>query len=288
VHERDAASYTLQWARTADFVNAITVDKLSWTAYTHNRPLTPGGYFWRYRITDRQGATSAWSRARAFTVPMAAVEFPKPELEEMRSRIGSSHPRLFVRNEDRDKFRKWAASGGREAWQALKREADRVAAGTPVPEPTEMGSAANPKTVQFWWSNRLQTERACMEAEAVAFTFWLTGEDNYGAAARRYALHLASWKPDGPTNWQLNDEAAMPILFRLARVYDWAYAALTPDDRTRIQAVMRRRGSDAWKYGLGSGVGHINSPYGSHANRAWHKLGEVAIAGLGDIPEADT
>ena len=288
VHERDASTYTVQWAGHADFSGAVTVDKLPWTAYTHNHRIEPGSYFWRYRITDRHGETSAWSRTRTFTIPTSAVDFPKPNLEEMRSRIGSSHPRLFVHPEDRDKLRQWAAAGGRQSWEALKREADRVSAGTPIAEPTEMGSAENPKTVQFWWPNRLQTERACMEAEAVAFAFWLPGEEKYRIAAHRYALHLASWNPDGPTNWRLNDEAAMPILFRLARVYDWAYDAFTAEERVRIQAVMRRRGSDAWRYGLGSGVGHLNSPYGSHANRAWHKLGEVSIAGLGDIPDADT
>ena len=288
VQERDAASYAVQWARSADFAGAVTVDKLPWTTYTHNHPLAPGAYFWRYRITGRKGETSAWSRTRTFTIPTSAVEFPKPTLDEMRQRIGSSHPRLFVHPEDRDKLRRWSQAGGRDAWEHLKHEADRVAAGTPIPEPTEMGDAANPKTVQFWWPNRLQTERACMEAEAVAFAFWLTGDEKYGTAAHRYALHLASWNPDGPTNWRLNDEAAMPILFRLARVYDWAYATFTAEERTRIQSVMRRRGDDAWRYGLGSGAGHLNNPYGSHANRAWHKLGEVSIAGLGDIPEADT
>jgi hypothetical protein len=288
VHERDAATYTLQWSSHADFSAPTTIEQLPWTAYTHNRPLTPGAYVWRYRITSRKGDTSPWSRTRHFTIPASAVEFPKPDLDEMRSRIGPSHPRLFVRPDDRDKLHQWSAAGGRQSWEALQREADRVVAGTPISEPTEMGSAADPKTVQFWWPNRLQTERACMEAEAVAFAFWLTGEQKYGTAARRYALHLASWNPDGPTNWQLNDEAAMPILFRLARVYDWAYDALSADDRIRIQAVMRRRGADAFRYGLGSGAGHLNNPYGSHANRAWHKLGEVAIAGLGDIPEAGT
>jgi hypothetical protein len=288
VHERDAASYTLQWAARADFSDAVSVEKLPWTAYTHNHPLAPGTYYWRYRITDKKGDVSPWSRARSFTVPATAIEFPKPDLEEMRQRIGASHPRLFVRPEDRDKLREWAAAGGREAWDRVKRDADRVAAGTPIPEPTEMGSASNPQTVQFWWPNRTQTERACMEAEAVAFVYWLTGEEKYGAAARRYLLHLAAWNPDGPTNWRLNDEAAMPILFRMARVYDWAWAALSAEDRAKVQAAMRRRGADAWRYGLSEGVGHINRPYGSHANRAWHKLGEVAIAGLGDIPEADT
>jgi hypothetical protein len=288
VHERDAATYTVQWAASADFKNPATADKLPWSAYTHNRPLAPGSYYWRYRIVDKKGDLSPWSRTRTFTIPASAVNFPKPALDEMRAKIGTAHPRLFVRPEDRDKLRKWSEGEGRESWARLKKEADRVAAGTPIAEPTEMGSAANPEKVQFWWPNRTQTERACMEAEAVAFSYWLTGDPKYGDAARRYVLHLASWNPDGPTNWRLNDEAAMPILFRLARVYDWSYAALTPEDRTKVLAAMRRRGADAWRDGLGSGVNHINRPYGSHANRAWHKLGEVAIAGLGDIPEADT
>jgi Domain of unknown function (DUF4962)/Heparinase II/III-like protein len=101
-------------------------------------------------------------------------------------------------------------------------------------------------------------------------------------------LHLASWNPDGPTNWNLNDEAAMPILFRLARAYDWSFAALSDTDRAVVRAAMRRRGADAWKGSqIGQGAGHLNRPYNSHGNRAWHKLGELAIAGLGDIPEAD-
>ena len=38
----------------------------------------------------------------------------------------------------------------------------------------------------------------------------------------------------------------------------------------------------------GEGVGHLNSPFSSHGNRTFHKLGECAIAFLGEIPEAET
>ncbi len=44
----------------------------------------------------------------------------------------------------------------------------------------------------------------------------MTGEKKYGAAARKWILHLASWDPDGPTNFKLNCEAAKPMLYRLA------------------------------------------------------------------------
>ena len=50
VHERDAASYDLEWSRRADFSRAETARGLPWSVYTHDRALAPGTYYWRYRI----------------------------------------------------------------------------------------------------------------------------------------------------------------------------------------------------------------------------------------------
>ena len=53
----------------------------------------------------------------------------------------------------------------------------------------------------------------------------------------------------------------------------------------RLRDEPRRRALDAWKSGeVQEGVGHLNSPFSSHGNRTWHKLGECAIAFLGEIP----
>src|SRR5690606_33355357 len=55
-----------------------------------------------------------------------------------------------------------------------------------------------------------------------------------------------------------------------------------------IRKIMQRRIQDAWESGeVGRGVGHINRPLGSHANRTWHKIGESGIVFLGEIPEAE-
>ena len=44
---------------------------------------------------------------------------------------------------------------------------------------------------------------------------------------------------------------------------------------------LARRAADAWNSGeVRQGSGHLNQPYGSHANRTWHKLAENAIATL--------
>ena len=140
MHESGAARYAVEWARKADFSDAVAVANLPWTVYTHNRPFEPGRYFWHYRITDKAGAASAWSRTRTFTIPAGAVEFPEPSLAEMRERIGTVHPRLFVRPDDREKLRQWAAGGGRDAYERLRKQADRLLSGEMIPEPTVMAS----------------------------------------------------------------------------------------------------------------------------------------------------
>jgi hypothetical protein len=115
----------------------------------------------------------------------------------------------------------------------------------------------------------------------------LTGDKAYGEAARRWVLHLASWDPQGNTNFTLNCEAGKPMLFRPARAYDWAWDMFTPEDRAKVQAAMRTRVLEAWNSGeVSRGVGHLQRPFGSHANRVWHKIAESGIAFLDEIPEA--
>ena len=77
------------------------------------------------------------------------------------------------------------------------------------------------------------------------------------------------------------------MLYRPARAYDWAWDMFTADERAKIQAAFRERVIDAWNSGeVQRGVGHLQKPYGSHANRTWHKIAEAGIAFLDEIPEA--
>jgi len=288
VHEAEAASYEVQWATKPDFSNAATATGIPWSVYTHHSPLKPGRYWWRYRILGKDGRFSNWSRARNFTVPANAVAFPQPTMDEIKRRIPASHPRLFVRAEDLPKLREWARTGGRAAYEKLIARAEQLHQAEPTPEPAVRASASDPATRQYWWSNRMQTIRALQEAEILSFAWLLTGESRYGEAARRFTLKLASWDPDGPTNFRLNCEAAKPMLHRLARAYDWAWPLLSEQERACIRAVLLRRALDAWNSGeVRQGAGHLNQPYNSHGNRTWHKLAENAIATLGETPEAE-
>jgi len=289
LHERDAKTYAVEWSAKEDFTDAVAVRGIPWNTYTHRETLAPGAYRWRYRFADAAGRDSGWSAVRRFTVPADAVSFPMPTRAEQRERVPKGHPRLFLRPEDLPRLKEASRGKAAKSFAKLRDEADRLLGAPPTPEPATMGDLRDPKTAANWMPNRVQTLKACQEAETLAFVYLLTGEKPYGEAARRWLLHLASWKLDGPTNFSVNCEAAKPMLHRPMRAYDWAYEALTPEDREKLRDVWRRRAQDAWKSReVGEGVGHLNSPYSSHGQRTFHKLGECAIALLGDVPEAET
>ncbi|MCS7237705.1 MAG: DUF4962 domain-containing protein [Thermoguttaceae bacterium] len=291
VHEPQAAAYEVQWATREDLSDARTVRDIPWPVYTHHEPLRPGTYWWRYRFRTKEGKESTWSQVRKFTVPPQAVEFPLPSREERRARIPKGHPRLFVRPEQLPKLRELARTSLKREFDVLVRQAERIIKAGPTPEPTKMGSARNVndlEAIKYWWPNRMQTLRACQEAEVLAFVYLITQEEQFGEAARRWIMHLASWDPDGPTNFRLNCEAGKPMLHRPVRAYDWAYDRLSPAEREAFHRVMIRRINDAWESGeVGRGTGHLNRPYNSHGNRTWHKIGEAAIGLYGEVPEAE-
>jgi hypothetical protein len=292
LHEKEASAYAIQWATKADFGDAETAGEFVWNTYTHHTPLAPGQYYWRYRYTAEDDRQSGWSAVRKVVVPANAKPFPMPTPAEQRRRVPSGHPRLFLRPEDLPRLRQLAAGELAGEFGQLRDEADRILRAGPTPEPVQRGSARDKddlEAIKYWWPNREQTERACKEAETLAFVYLLSQDRKYGEAARRWVLHLASWDPDGPTNFRLNCEAGKPMLYRPARAYDWAHDMFTPAERERIRATTQRRVRDAWESGeIARGTGHLNSPYGSHANRIWHKVGEAGIAFLGEVPEAAT
>jgi hypothetical protein len=288
VHEKGAAGYIVEWADNAAFSHPTTVRDLHFSVYTHSKPMKEGTYCWRYRIVSSDKRLSSWSRTRRFIVPAGATVFAQPTMDEMRRRIPKGHPRLFARPEDVPRLKAWAQGGGRDAFQKIISRANELLTAEPTPEPTVRANAYDPKTSKFWWSNRVQTVNALQEAEILSFAWLLTSEKKYGERARDFTMRLAAWDPDGPTNFELNCEAAKPMLHRLARAYDWAWPMFTPEQRAKIRAVMLRRAEDAWKSGeVRQGVGHLNQPYDSHGNRTWHKLGEYAIATFGESPEAE-
>lgn len=289
VHDPKAKQYTVQWASDSAFTKSVTtISNHLWCVYTHHKPLEAGTWYWRFR------GAGGWSKVRSVVIPKDAVTFPLPSVEERQTVLPKTHPRLFLRPEDLPRIRQAIAEKGSAAEKIfieMKKQADKLIKAGPTPEPTVRGSARDKndeEAVKHWWPNRKTSDTAGEEAELMSFVWMISQEPKYGEAARKFVMALAAWDPDGPSNFDLNCESGKAMLYHPVRAYDWAYDALTEEDRVQFRKVWQRRGTDAWKNGeTGKGNGHLSRPYGSHGNRVWHKLAEIAIGLHGEIPESE-
>ncbi len=97
-------------------------------------------------------------------------------------------------------------------------------------------------------------------------------------------MDCARWDPQGATGYRYNDEAGMPYAYYFARTYTFVHELLSEEEREKCRQVMRVRGREMYEHLCPD---HFWRPYSSHSNRAWHFLGEVAVAFHGEIAEAD-
>ncbi|MFO7958147.1 MAG: DUF4962 domain-containing protein [Candidatus Brocadiia bacterium] len=285
-----AVSYTLEIGADEAFGEVKYRQRdTPWSADCPRQTLAPGTYFWRYRAANEAGERTGWSRVRAFTVPADAVEFPRPRLEPAAEHVPQEHPRIFFREEDIPAMRRASREGLRESWKEIKKKADRTLENPPdTSEPPKYPPDVERKSDRWrkiWWGNRRRVIAVADGAANLGFVYRLTGEEKYARAARGLLLALCEWDPEGSTAYDYNDEAAMPALYFTSRAYDWAYPVLSAEDRHRIIRTMRVRGRQAFESLRRRR--HLWRPYSSHHNRAWHFLGEVALAFHGDIPEAE-
>jgi hypothetical protein len=136
----------------------------------------------------------------------------------------------------------------------------------------------------IWWGNRKYTIRALNTAATLAFTRMLGGKKEYGELAKKMLLDCAKWDPKGATGYRYNDEAGMPYNYYFSRVYTFLHDTLSEQERETCRKVMKIRGDEMYRHLCPR---HLWRPYSSHSNRAWHFLGEVGIAFLGEVEGAE-
>ncbi|MFO7973880.1 MAG: DUF4962 domain-containing protein, partial [Candidatus Hydrogenedentota bacterium] len=285
---KNAAAYHLQVASDKAF-EGIAYEKtdILWSAHRPSITLSPGAYYWRYAALDEDDKRTDWSTVRTFTVTSEAVEFPMPPTPELIKRMPAEHPRLFFRPEDLPRLRELAHGDLKSQFEPLVKSADKLLENPPdTSEPPLYPDDVTRKSDEWrkiWWGNRVHTQKLTNGAATLAFVYRLTGDEQYGQAARELLLAFAEWDPKGSTNYRYNDEAAMPAMYYPSRAYSWVYPLLSEEDREKIIEVMQIRGGDCFNHLRGRS--HLWRPYASHSNRAWHWLGEVAIAFHGDFEE---
>ncbi|MBM4153644.1 MAG: DUF4962 domain-containing protein [Lentisphaerae bacterium] len=285
--QKDAVSYELEIARAGGAPGAVVCRDLPFNACCPTGALAAGTWSWRFRFATRTGATSGWSRARRFTLEDSAVVFPMPPREVLLARVPAAHPRLLVRPEQIPALRAAAAAARAADFAVLTTRCERLLRKPPAsaepPKYPEGMDRESDEWMKIWWGNREATIALLDGAATLAFTRMLGGREEYGRTARRWLMDAAAWDPKGSTGFRYNDEAGMPFAYYFARTYTFVNDLLTEEDRAKCRETVRVRGAEMYRHLCPR---QLWEPYESHANRGWHKLGEAAIAFLGEIPEA--
>jgi len=282
-------TWELECARDRSFKDIeYRSENLEFNVYCPPRVFKPGTFVWRYRGKDKNGLYTNWSQIRLFTIVADAVAMPMPSREELLRRIPKTHPRLFVRPENLESLRKLAKGEMKDAYQRLVKDCDKILANPPstaepakYPEDMVQGSE---QWRTMWWGNREYTIKALNSAATLAFTRLLGGQEKYGLETKRILLECAKWDPLGSTGYRYNDEAGMPYAYCFSRTYTFVNDILSEEEKKICRDVMKARGDEMYRHLCPR---HLWQPYSSHSNRAWHKLGEVGIAFLGEVEYAE-
>ena len=286
--QEKAATYDLELAPSDSFASgALSVTGLTWNAHCPTQSLASGLWHWRFRFVDAKGATSDWSTVRRVTIDPRAVRFPLPPRETVLARVPTQHPRLFVRPEELPRLREEAAGSRKSEFAVLLAACDKLMKNPPpTAEPPKYPDGMDRESdewMKIWWGNRTYTINALQAAAMLGFAHRLGGPAAYAAKGREILRDCTKWDPIGSTGFRYNDEAGMPYAYYFARAYTFLNNVLTEDDRKLCREVATARGREMYRHLCPR---QFWQPYESHANRGWHKLGELSIAFLNEVPEA--
>ena len=280
----EATEYELLISPTPEFPPGETLRfaDLNLNLHTPETPMGPGTWYWMVRGL-RRGVTVSESAVRKFEIDEAATVFTLPSVESLLQRI-PAHPRILVDQAVLSQFR---SSVNLDLLRRGLRSQLASRIGEPLhPEPTFFGDQNSQDYVDFIVP---LVNRPTMDLTArmrqMAHAYLLTGDEVYANEARRIALHLAQWDPEGATGYHNADQAFRDIALFLSVAYDWIYPVLSAEEKeTILQAIAARASVLYHDFTVRRKLNE--RPYDSHAQTALGFLGVIALATLGDIDEA--
>ncbi len=281
---RDTHRYFLEISRNARFEGPETrrYGPTPWCCMMLTQRLGAGVWHWRYGAWPNGVDKPAWSRARRFTVPDDAAPWVYPGRDAFR--VPERRPHLLLLASRVPELRRRAASGDlRPIAEALARRVRREMGKPLPPEPDFLPEDRKKRSPAY--VTIFRATRPPMDAmERAALAYLLTGEREFGLEAKRRILHFFAWDPNGSTSVFHNDEPAMWVMMRGVRAYDWTHDLFTPEERVRVEGVMRIRARDFYR--LLRRMPFENNPFSSHPGRIIGFLGEAAVEFLPEWPEA--
>ncbi len=248
------------------------------------KKLAPGPWSWQFIGLDSAGREVGRSNERSFTVRRGLPGFAAPDAGKLARKWKGLRPRLFagrvalVREHLDGEFA--GAFARLEKWCRLAEKEPAIA----EPAPFRPFAGDTVEHNQDWWRILSAGKVASAHAVRFALSYLLTDNARHLELARRWTMNVLSWDPWGTTSLQICDEAGMPIIERMAWVYDWLYQHWSDSERERFLQVMLARAEEARE--RDRQVGFAARPFFNHQCRTLAFTGAAGVAFLGDIPQA--
>jgi len=209
-----------------------------------DKTLPAGKYIWTVEVIGADGSVLDTTEARRFEIAEGAISQPWVSAEELLARVPREHPRLLYPKDRLDEIRGTLKTTRREAFEGLRRSADRGLKMKPPPEPNYDEIKDRAKRRLAYVASFADMRRYHTGAmQHMALMYAMTGEKKYGEAAKALLLGAAEWDPEGISSVMAphGDEVGLGLVKSEALTYDWIYDLLDADERAKAEAMLVAR-----------------------------------------------
>jgi hypothetical protein len=248
--------------------------------------LPPGDYAWDVEALDRDRviARRGWWR---FRIPKGVPELPWEDPARLLDRVPDGHPRYIFLRDELERVRATLGSTRRDAWEAIRRAADR-ALKTPPPEPPRYHTFPDKVRQRMGYTVYFREFRRVVDGamNTLALAWLLSGDERYGLAAKRILLEIERWGIEGPMSVlsEFGDEPGLSMARFGHRAYDWLYPLLDASERERVREMTAGRARQVLR--RLRRADYLATPAESHNGRLIAYLTEYAVVLKGEAQDA--
>lgn len=199
----------------------------------------------------------------------------------------SAHPRLYFTPAELMALRARKSEGeSRRIWDNLMESAAWCL--TQTPRSGYIAPVADDPIYENLYDRFYAMMKDMAVTEHLAFAYGLGGDTEYGEAARQWALaSCRSWRPDAdapPDGGKAY--AVLRLLKGVAVAYDLAYDRFSPEEREEVRGMLEATASNYYHRYFDTPEKMGPDFHTHHATVEFSSLGVVALALLGEAPEA--
>lgn len=279
VHQEASTSYDVRLSQDSLFGDrTIEVSAVTSAMYNPHRALSPGDWYWQYRITGAE-----WSAVQHFRLTDQAIKLVSPPASEFLARVPAKHPRVLTKRHKMSMVKQQSIDDESAILREANHAMNLVVPGEEdgIPTRVEGDKERNRKLTQDASQRLGSTVYNAVMPLSQAFV--LTGDHQYRQHAIRIAKQVAFWDPHGVSS--VSDFGDARCMLAMAIVFDTFYNELTSEEKSLLLKAIHVRADRFYKSWRNNVEARLVS--GHVWQHILHYFFQTALAVKTDDPDAD-